>query len=275
MDDLRQHTAFQQSLEAERRAMARALQETVISQLNLLLSQANVYDQTLRNPDARMAVSILSSLARQALQQALDLENNLQPTILDSLGLEPALDALAQQMKRAYGIYIALIIDRLRTRLPAQLELALFRTTQEFVEHALKQANATRFTITLHKHDDALIYSLEHDGNPAIDLGKINSVAYLESLSGKLIKSTNSNGVLGLQVEFSLIEPIDMTDREMDVLTCLTEGMTNKEIALNLEISPRTVKFHLDNIYSKLGVNTRTEAVVYALNHGWNKENQR
>lgn len=275
MDDPRQHTAFQQSLEAERRAMARALQETVISQLNLLLSQASVYDQTLRNPDARMAVSILSSLARQALQQALDLENNLQPTILDSLGLEPALDAFALQMKRAYGIYIALMIDKLRTRLPAQMELALFRTTQEFVEHALKKANATRFTISLHKHDETLIYSLEHDGNPAIDMSQINTIAYLETLSGKLIKSANSNEFIGLKVEFSLIDPIDMTDREMDVLICLTAGMTNKEIALNLEISPRTVKFHLDNIYSKLGVNTRTEAVVYALNHGWNKENQR
>ncbi|MEQ8672983.1 MAG: LuxR C-terminal-related transcriptional regulator [Aggregatilineales bacterium] len=271
MDDLRQQSAFQQSLEAERRAMARALQETVINQLNLLLSQASVYDQTLRNPDARMAVSILSSLARQALQQALDLENNLHPTILDSLGLESALDAFALQMKRSYGIYIALMIDRLRTRLPAQIELVLFRTTQEIVEYAQKQAQATRFTITLHKRDGLLTYLIEHDGNPSIDMSKITVNPYIESLSGKLSRTPNAQGQTGIQIEFSLIDPIDMTEREMEVLICLTEGMTNKEIALKLDISPRTVKFHLDNIYSKLGVSTRTEAAVYALNHNWQK----
>ena len=275
MDDLRQYTVLQQSLEAERRAMARALQETVINQLNLVLSQASVYDQTLRNPDARMAVSILSSLARQALQQALDLENNLHPTILDSLGLEPALDAFALQMKRSHGITIVLMIDKLRTRLPTQLELVLFRATQEIVEQALKRANATRFTITLQKRDDLLTYIIEHDGNPTIDLSQINASAYIESLSGKLIRTISTQGRVGLQIEFSLIEPIDMTEREMDVLICLTEGMTNKEIALKLEISPRTVKFHLDNIYSKLGVSTRTEAAVYALNHNWQRHSDR
>ena len=61
--------------------------------------------------------------------------------------------------------------------------------------------------------------------------------------------------------------------RQMDVIQLLGEGLTNKEMALTLDIRPRTVKFHLDNIYSKLGVNTRTEAAIYALRHGWTREN--
>jgi DNA-binding NarL/FixJ family response regulator len=55
----------------------------------------------------------------------------------------------------------------------------------------------------------------------------------------------------------------------MEVIQLLAEGLSNKEIAGLLFISPRTVNFHLDNIYSKLGVSSRTEAVIYALRHGW------
>jgi DNA-binding NarL/FixJ family response regulator len=55
----------------------------------------------------------------------------------------------------------------------------------------------------------------------------------------------------------------------MDVIQLLAEGLSNKEIARLLFISPRTVNFHLDNIYSKLGVSSRTEAAIYALRHGW------
>ena len=59
----------------------------------------------------------------------------------------------------------------------------------------------------------------------------------------------------------------------MDVIELIAEGLTNKEIGAILHISARTVKFHLDNIFSKLGVNTRTEAAIYAVHHGWIREN--
>jgi len=52
------------------------------------------------------------------------------------------------------------------------------------------------------------------------------------------------------------------------VIRLLSQGLTNKEIAYQLDIKPRTIKFHLDNIYSKLNVSTRTEAAIYALQHG-------
>lgn len=97
------------AVEAERHRLAGLLQTSVIEPLNLLLSQANVYEQTLgANPTARMAVSVLTGLARQALQRVRDLEANLHPTVLDALGLEPALEALASQVMRAHGLQITL-----------------------------------------------------------------------------------------------------------------------------------------------------------------------
>lgn len=60
-------------------------------------------------------------------------------------------------------------------------------------------------------------------------------------------------------------ESTELTPRERQVLTALVCGLHNKEIARELAISNRTVERHCDNIYAKLGVTSRTEAVVQAL----------
>ncbi|MCC6616720.1 MAG: response regulator transcription factor [Anaerolineae bacterium] len=59
-----------------------------------------------------------------------------------------------------------------------------------------------------------------------------------------------------------------MTAREMEVLNMLAEGMANKQIALRLNISEHTVKFHVNAIMTKLNVQSRTEAVVQATRRG-------
>ncbi len=60
-----------------------------------------------------------------------------------------------------------------------------------------------------------------------------------------------------------------LTGRELDVLRLVAKGMTNREVGRELEISHRTVQGHLANVYGKLGVSSRTEAVTEALKRGW------
>jgi two-component system, NarL family, response regulator LiaR len=60
----------------------------------------------------------------------------------------------------------------------------------------------------------------------------------------------------------------DLTDRELEVLALLVEGLNNPEIAERLVISRSTAKFHVSSILSKLGVGSRTEAVAVAVKEG-------
>jgi DNA-binding CsgD family transcriptional regulator len=58
-----------------------------------------------------------------------------------------------------------------------------------------------------------------------------------------------------------------LTDRELDVVALVAEGLTNKQIGRRLFISPATVRTHLEHVYDKLGVRTRAGAVTAAFRH--------
>ena len=62
-----------------------------------------------------------------------------------------------------------------------------------------------------------------------------------------------------------------LTSREIEILDCIARGLSNKEIATELNISGQTVKNHITSILSKLQVNDRTMAVIYAIQRGWIK----
>ena len=66
--------------------------------------------------------------------------------------------------------------------------------------------------------------------------------------------------------------PVDgesLSDRELEVLRLAARGLSNAGIAQELDLSSRTVQVHLTHIFAKLGVGSRTEAVITALRRGW------
>ena len=64
----------------------------------------------------------------------------------------------------------------------------------------------------------------------------------------------------------------DLTPRELEILQLVIAGKTNKAIAKEIYISTKTVGFHLENIYRKLGARTRLMAGMWALQHGMKTE---
>lgn len=274
MPEIKRYAALEDAAaaaEAERRRLADLLDSEVLSPLNLLLAQAAAYEQSFAgSPQAKMAVSVLASLGRQAMQQALDLKNNLHPALLESLGLEPALEALAAQVTRAHGLRVTLLLERQRERLPLPLELALFRAVQDMLNRAVHVARASQAVIRLERRDTRLRLTLADNGVVEADTTALGaSQARVEQLGGQFEIRAGQQGNFELDIRFTLQPSVELTARELDVIQRLADGLTNKQIAHALDVSARTVNFHLDNIYSKLGVNSRTEAAVYALRQGW------
>lgn len=58
-----------------------------------------------------------------------------------------------------------------------------------------------------------------------------------------------------------------LSPRETDVLKCLAQGLSNKDIAVTMRLSPSTVKRHVENILRKLRLKNRVEAAVYAISN--------
>jgi len=84
-------------------------------------------------------------------------------------------------------------------------------------------------------------------------------------ITGKVVSHLTGRGRRTRTDE--LVEPL--TGRELEVLQAVAGGASNKEIADALCLSAYTVQVHLRNIFGKLGVSSRTEAVTFALARGW------
>lgn len=91
---------------------------------------------------------------------------------------------------------------------------------------------------------------------------------YLQpTLAGKLM-----SGVSRREQEGRSQDPFEvLTERELEVLRLMSEGVSNREIGLRLYIAEKTVKNHTTNIFRKMGVSDRTQAVIEAIRRGWVK----
>jgi DNA-binding NarL/FixJ family response regulator len=109
--------------------------------------------------------------------------------------------------------------------------------------------------------------------------------AFKRGANGYIVKSINPDDLPSALRQamdgtfFSPVEPaaagdVDvvpsagLTERELDILKALARGLSNQRIGKEFWITEQTVKFHLSNIYRKLGVSSRTEATHYAYEHG-------
>ncbi|HLA81955.1 MAG TPA: response regulator transcription factor [Thermoleophilia bacterium] len=126
--------------------------------------------------------------------------------------------------------------------------------------------------------DDQYVFSLLEAGAAGYLLKDIGSTELVQAVrdvfAGELaLHPTVARRVLGRflgregpdsRVAHELLSP-----RELEVLTLAAQGLRNRDIAQKLFLSDRTVQAHLSHIFLKLGLGSRTEAIIYGLRHGW------
>ena len=91
--------------------------------------------------------------------------------------------------------------------------------------------------------------------------------AIRDAVSGRSTLSPEAARVLIQATRPSKQPPCDLTEREMEVLQLIVQGLSNQQIANGLVISLATVKAHTSSILAKLQVSSRAEAIVYAIKH--------
>jgi HD-GYP domain-containing protein (c-di-GMP phosphodiesterase class II)/DNA-binding CsgD family transcriptional regulator len=104
---------------------------------------------------------------------------------------------------------------------------------------------------------------------PRFDRGEARSIMEEEAAGGRLDVDAVA-GVLAVAEGGDPpppSQPDGLTGREVEVLTLLAAGRTNRQVGEELFISPKTVSRHVENIYAKIGVSTRAGAAVYAMEH--------
>ena len=109
-----------------------------------------------------------------------------------------------------------------------------------------------------------LIYAIEEVLNGKIYLPNALTSRFFEYFQHTF---KNENAKAEIEKEENLLN--ELTQREEEVLELLTQGITYKGVANKLFISETTVKTHVNNIFQKLQVNDRTQAVLYAINNGF------
>lgn len=150
--------------ERERARIARDLHDVVAQDLVVLqreLERIPVPD----GPDGDVRLRDARELTARSLQRLRRFGRDLRPTILDDLGLVPALRWLVDDVRSAGGVDASLEHADGLPRLDAETELALFRITQEALRNAVRHGQAERVTVRLDHHDDRIELTVADDGH--------------------------------------------------------------------------------------------------------------
>lgn len=195
------------------------------------------------------------SMIREGLKNLLELDGDIQ-VISEAVDGEDCLDKLQVVTPDV------LLLD---INMPKKNGLEVLKSLKS------KRSKLKVLVLTVHNEIEYLM--------KAVDIG-VNGYVLKDSESAELKKAIFTVAEGETYIQPSLIPALNakmietnkdaekiksLTKRELDVLKLLAVGMFNKEVGKRLEISERTVKNHVSNIFKKLGVTDRTQAAVFAI----------
>jgi signal transduction histidine kinase len=130
------------------------------------------------DPDYGDRVRRLGALIDNGIDLKRRIIENLRPSLLDHLGLASALQWYVEEACRAADIECRLMVSERLERLPADLEIALYRLVQESVNNIVKHAQAHVVELTLERIDDGLTVGIADDGVGIADIGEAQRLSH-------------------------------------------------------------------------------------------------
>lgn len=200
------------------------------------------------------------SMIREGIKQLLELDGDIKvvgeagngETCLRMISsLQPDVVLLDINMPEMNGLEV---LEKLREKGSKQKVLIL--TIHNEVEYLMKAIEIGVSGYLLKDSESSILKKAIY----AVNSGE----SYIDAKMTPLLKEQNY--LKEVQREARAKEKL-LSTREIEVLCALAEGLYNKEIASKLQISEKTVKNHVSNIFKKIGVSDRTQAAVYAIRH--------
>ena len=183
--------------ERERQRIARELHDGTGQALTALgLGFAAASENMQHNPVLAAAqLTELKTMSTQALQELRDLIGDLRPSLLDDLGLVPALQSQVQSFTQRTGVQADFVLNGRRQRVPPEIETIVFRIAQEALTNVAKHAQAGRVTVQIGFAENVLSLEVRDDG---------------EGFEPKLVLENSGNphqvwGLLGMQERVALV----------------------------------------------------------------------
>jgi DNA-binding NarL/FixJ family response regulator len=222
--------------------------------------------------ERRISILIVDDhpLFRDGLQQALSLEADLnvigqsedgEDALRSARKLQPDVVLLDINLPLMNGLQVARTLKAERTN-TAIIVLTAYHDSQQ-VLHAMR-AGASAYC-SKDVTPDELIEIIR-------DVASCLYVVESERMDERALESwiqSNIEAMSGPYIIDAEEHYIPLSPREMEILQFVTNGLSNKEIAMKLRISQQTVKNHMTSILKKLNVEDRTQAAVNAIRRGW------
>ncbi|HEX3032867.1 MAG TPA: sensor histidine kinase, partial [Bacillota bacterium] len=209
--------------EEERLRIAREIHDTAIQSLIVILHQTESFlekNDSCSMPYTRFLFSLIDQI-KTIIQELRSLSANLRPSILDHLGLLPAIKYLAAELEKNFGLEVNLVVLAHSFRLLPEVEIAIFRIVQEALQNIVRHAEADKVNIVLELNKDIIQILIKDNGRGIPDLPRI-------------LNQLPQQGKLGLA---GMCERVELIGGEICLVTGQGVGTT-----INVRVPVRSIK---------------------------------
>jgi signal transduction histidine kinase len=203
--------------EEERKAISRELHDEVGQILTGLRMELGTLSSHYTDEGFRERLESVKRLAEEALRSVRNLALLVRPSMLDDLGLEPALRWQIKEFSRRYGIPVALAIEGQLDSLPEALRICVYRAIQEALTNCSKHADASRVTVTVSHERDRVSATVQDNGRgfdkrhlQTRGLGLVGMSERVRALQGVITVSSELGRGTLISLEVPLVtDPLD------------------------------------------------------------------